>query len=108
MKIAKPVRVLISALLAGGTAGAVGGGLYSRIEVLSAVAAVIAFVPAWFLWGGAVDHLDLWLRRRTRDEIWLLTREGQAWLSSTAGTAWSNRRDKTERQKGPRDDHDAG
>ncbi|WP_438038265.1 multiheme c-type cytochrome [Sorangium sp. So ce128] len=98
VKIGKPVRILMSALLAGGAAGAVGGGLYSRIEVLSAAAAMVALVPAWFLWGGVVDHLDLSLRRRTRDAVWLLTREGQAWLSSTEGTAWSNRHDKTKRR----------
>jgi len=74
VKIAKPVRVLMAALLAGCTAGAVGRGLDSRISALSAVAATAALVPAWFLWVAVVDHLDLWLRRRTRDPIWLLTK----------------------------------
>jgi hypothetical protein len=45
-----------------------------------------------------VDHVDLWLRRRTRDPIWLMTDEGRAWLSSPAGVAWTAARSQEKRR----------
>jgi hypothetical protein len=38
-----------------------------------------------------VDALDLWLRRRTRDPMWLMTNEGRAWLESEEGLMWVRR-----------------
>jgi hypothetical protein len=38
-----------------------------------------------------VDALDLWLRRRTRDPMWLMTNEGRAWLESEDGLMWVRR-----------------
>jgi hypothetical protein len=57
---------------------------------------LIATVPVAFF--GAliisfyVDKIDLWLRRKSRDPIWLMTHEGKQWLASEEGQKWQKER----------------
>ncbi len=45
--------------------------------------------PVFNVLGGMpIDHIDRWLRRKTRDPIWLMTDEGREWLKSEEGQAW--------------------
>ena len=49
--------------------------------------------PIFNVLGGApVDAVDLWLRRKTKDPIWLMTREGEEWLQTDEGQHWSRQR----------------
>ena len=56
----------------------------------------IVTVPAAFfgalLLSFYVDRVDLWLRRRSRDQIWLMTHEGEQWLASEDGQRWQKER----------------
>lgn len=67
-----------------------------RPAALAVIALLLAVPGAYmiaFVFSMAViDPLDLWLRRRTRDPIWLMTTEGQEWLSSDEGKEWQARR----------------
>jgi hypothetical protein len=38
--------------------------------------------------GMPIDYFDRWLRRKTRDPIWLMTYEGREWLKSEEGQVW--------------------
>lgn len=52
---------------------------------------VLAFLlyPLFNVCGGIpIDSLDLWLRRKTRDPIWLISNEGREWLKSEEGELW--------------------
>jgi hypothetical protein len=50
--------------------------------------AVLLF-PIFNLLGGVpVDAFDVWLRRKTKDPIWLLTHEGKEWLKTDDGQEW--------------------
>ncbi len=45
--------------------------------------------PVFNILGGMpIDIVDCWLRRKTRDPIWLMTQEGREWLKSEEGQAW--------------------
>ncbi len=45
--------------------------------------------PVFNILGGMpIDIVDSWLRRKTRDPIWLMTQEGREWLKSEEGQAW--------------------
>ncbi|WP_442485839.1 hypothetical protein [Aeoliella sp. SH292] len=35
-----------------------------------------------------IDPFDLWLRRATRDPVWLMTSEGKKWLATDEGKLW--------------------
>ena len=61
------------------------------------VSGIIAVVmlPLFHLFGGMpIDALDQWLRRTTRDPIWLITQEGREWLDSEQGRKWRKRNGK--------------
>ena len=48
--------------------------------------------PLFNLVGGMpIDYFDGWLRRKTRDPIWLMTQEGKEWLKSEEGQAWQQK-----------------
>ncbi|MGL5058833.1 MAG: hypothetical protein ACRC62_02535 [Microcoleus sp.] len=48
--------------------------------------------PIFSIVGGMpIDNLDLWLRRKTRDPIWLMTDEGREWLNSEEGQIWQQK-----------------
>jgi hypothetical protein len=46
----------------------------------------LSLVFSWVV----IDPIDLWLRRTTRDPLWLMTYEGKSWLASAEGQAWSS------------------
>lgn len=49
--------------------------------------------PIFNVLGGApVDAFDLWLRRKTKDAIWLLTHEGKEWLNTAEGQNWKRQK----------------
>jgi hypothetical protein len=61
---------------------------------LSGIFAVV-MLPLFHLFGGMpIDALDQWLRRTTRDPIWLMTQEGREWLDSEQGRKWQERQGK--------------
>jgi hypothetical protein len=43
------------------------------------------------LMGRGISTLDLWLRRKTRDQLWLWSGEGKAWLKTEEGQAWKQK-----------------
>jgi hypothetical protein len=85
----RPVQAISRSLLAVALAGATTGvALAVAIPSLGPalrVAAIIVAVPVYFVvWMGfklLVDELDHWLRRATRDSLWLSTDEGRRWKS---------------------------
>jgi hypothetical protein len=65
--------------------------LWRYIGWLSVVAGLILF-PIFNVFGGApIDAFDLWLRRKTKDPIWLMTQEGRQWLETEEGKEWQKR-----------------
>jgi hypothetical protein len=38
--------------------------------------------------GLPIDAFDLWLRRKSRDPVWLMTDEGREWLKTEDGRRW--------------------
>jgi hypothetical protein len=45
--------------------------------------------PVFNVLGGMpIDNFDRWLRRKTRDPVWLMTQEGREWLKSEEGQVW--------------------
>lgn len=97
MYIPKPHRLLIQFTLFVALAVAfVAVASELRPAALAIVALLLAVPGAYmiaFVFSMAViDPLDLWLRRRTRDPIWLMTSEGREWLSSDENKKWQTRR----------------
>ena len=89
MRIAKPIRVFCCGAIAGGLS-------FATFELFSMAIGRWALLPAMLLlpvfayFGGIpIDVLDFWLRKRTRDPLWLLSSEGQEWLKSPEGAEWS-------------------
>ena len=91
--IAKPIRHIVAAGLGGACAVAVFVWLQPRWG--NWALATIPFVGffSWMILGDVlINSLDLWLRRRTRDPIWLMGNEGKRWLESEEGHAWQRSR----------------
>ena len=89
MHIPKPIRVLgYFSVAFTGTALFVA---FSRpyIGPIALVLAPIVFIAFNIVGGAPIDAFDLWLRRKTRDPIWLIGHEGQAWLATEEGRRWS-------------------
>ena len=59
--------------------------------VMLVLAVPLAYFGALFL-SFYVDKVDWWLRRRSRDKIWLMTGEGKKWLASEDGQRWQKER----------------
>jgi len=55
----------------------------------SLILAPIVFIILNVIGGMPIDAFDLWLRRTTRDPIWLMGHEGQKWLNTEEGRRWS-------------------
>ncbi|MBI5240332.1 MAG: hypothetical protein HY926_07645 [Elusimicrobia bacterium] len=77
MRIAKPYRLLIPAIAAGVAAGLTLGS--AKLLWL----AILLFAGAY-----VTDPLDFWLRRKTKDPIWLMSYEGREWLKTPEGQKW--------------------
>jgi hypothetical protein len=52
------------------------------LEFFIGVWAYLVFLPLlfWFHLFSPIDTFDLWLRKYTRDNYWLMTNEGNEWL----------------------------
>jgi xanthosine utilization system XapX-like protein len=75
MYIAKPFRILSYGVIIGAGGGLTFGFLYRHIGFWAVIPALIA-VPIFGLLGGfVVDSFDSWLRRVTRDPIWMRQHE---------------------------------
>lgn len=84
MIIGKPCRIIGGGLLAGAATG--------LIVVLSHRSwLVILFVPICFVFEALMSATDLWLRRTTKDRLWLWGHEGKEWLKTPEGAAWKAR-----------------
>ena len=88
MRIGKVPRVLGSSAIA--SLLAVGSALWlSRFIGLWSYAAGLLLFPFFnFLGAVPINALDFWLRRSTKDEIWLRSHEGKQWLQTKQGQAW--------------------
>ena len=85
MRIGKVSRVLGSSAIA--SLLAVGSALWlSRFIGLWGYAVALVLFPFLnFLGAMPVNALDFWLRRSTKDEIWLRSHEGKQWLQTKQG-----------------------
>lgn len=94
MTIPKPIRCILypipGAVLAGGLIGL----FHGRWGWPAFLFVLVALPPVGTVLSLPVDSLDLWLRRRTRDPVWLLTDEGRAWLMTADGQHWRARKDR--------------
>ncbi len=88
MRIGKIPRVLGSSAIA--SLLAVGSALWlSRFIGLWGYAVALVLFPFLnFLGAVPINALDFWLRRSTKDEIWLRSHEGKQWLQTKQGRAW--------------------
>ena len=78
MYIAKPFRVLSYGVIIGAGVGLTFGLLYRRIGFWAVIPALIAFPVCGLVGGFVVDSFDQWLRRVTRDPIWVRQHEKKA------------------------------
>ena len=75
MYIAKPFRLIAYGAIIGAGAGVTYGFLHRRIGFWAVIPTLIA-IPVFALLGGlVVDSFDFWLRRVTRDPIWVRQHE---------------------------------
>lgn len=75
MYIAKPFRVLACGVIIGAGVGLTFGLLYRRIGIWAVIPALIAFPVFGVVGGFVVDSFDFWLRRVTRDPLWVKQHE---------------------------------
>lgn len=95
MNIPKPIRNLCYMLI-GLSLSTLCAWLLSKWLGIWGIFLGFLLYPMFTLFGGMpVDSLDFWLRRKTRDSLWLRTDEGKQWLNSEEGVAWQhNQRDR--------------
>jgi hypothetical protein len=91
MVISKPIRQICCLII-----GLALSGLCALIllQFLGKLGIFIGFFlyPVFNVVGGMpIDNLDRWLRRKTRDRIWLMTDEGREWLNSEEGQVWQQK-----------------
>jgi len=95
MRIPKLYRQLIQFGLFGLLCGVLLA-LAGRLPKAWRLALLVGTVPVAFfgalILSFCVDSLDMWLRRRSRDPIWLKTYEGRQWLASEDGQKWQKER----------------
>jgi hypothetical protein len=89
MHISKPVRHVLYLLVPLLVAGALFTVTHAWLGRLSLLFFLLVLPPISIAVTLPIDSLDLWLRRRTRDPIWLLTDEGRIWLATPEGRKWS-------------------
>ncbi len=86
MRIGKPWRTLLQSAIAGALMGfgsVVGVGCASAPWRWAVWASLLPLsFPVYLASGFLVDSVDHWLRRVTRDPLWLMTDEGRRWLQS--------------------------
>lgn len=92
MNIPKPVRVLCYGSIAFGLSGVIIGPLWPSIGMWALIPAVLLFPVFHVLGGIPVDGFDYWLRRTTRDPVWLMTDEGRKRLATPEGAEWTRRK----------------
>lgn len=88
MRISKPIRQILYLLVSLGVSGSLAAATRSSLGWAALCFFVLAFPPLSLLLTLPIDALDRWLRRRSRDPMWLLSEEGRAWLESEAGRSW--------------------
>ena len=84
MIIGKPYRIISGALLAGAATGLI-------VRLSHRPWLVIFFIPIYFVFEALISATDLWLRRTTKDRLWLWGNEGKEWLKTPKGAAWKTR-----------------
>jgi xanthosine utilization system XapX-like protein len=75
MYIAKPFRIISYGVIIGAGVGLMFGLLHRRIGLWAVIPASIAVPVCGLLGGFVVDSFDFWLRRVTRDPIWVRQHE---------------------------------
>jgi hypothetical protein len=85
-RISKTARVCCYPIVSFGLTFAICKGL----EIIIGSWAFLLSLPIFFYFNlfSPVDSLDLWLRRRTKDDYWLMSNEGKKWLDSKEGEDW--------------------
>ena len=57
---------------------------------LGGLVLAVVLWPIYNLVGGSpIDSFDFWLRRKTRDPVWLISHEGRQWLETDEGREWA-------------------
>jgi len=88
-RISKPVRHLCYPVVAGAIA-------FLTYKLAAHFIREWAYLISWFVFfwfyqfASPIDKLDLWLRKYTKDDIWLLTQEGKEWLKTEQGQEWTS------------------
>jgi hypothetical protein len=86
MYIAKPFRHIIPGIIAFSSFGYM---LALRINIWITL---ICFLLLWILsdWfiNAFINAIDLWMRRQTKDTLWLRSAEGREWLKTEQGQQW--------------------
>lgn len=96
-RISKPARGCLYPLVALALSALICQTLYPFIGVWS----YLLWLPLFFTFHliSSVDTFDLWLRKRTKDEHWLQSQEGQQWLETSEGIEWLLRQPEETRRK---------
>jgi hypothetical protein len=88
MRIPKPVRILLSAIIAGFVIGLTLSIGVRRLGWPAYGFLLFAIPPLSFLLTWPIDAVDLWMRRKSRDPLWLMGHEGKEWLKTPEGLEW--------------------
>lgn len=75
MYIAKPFRVLVCGIVGGAGAVLTFAFLQKHIDSWAVIPTLISIPIFWFLGEWPVNKFDFWLRRVTRDPIWVRQQE---------------------------------
>ena len=88
MRLGKLTRVFGSSTIAAMLAVGSAIGLSRWIGLWGYAVGLLLFPFFNFFGAVPVNALDFWLRRKTKDEIWLRSHEGKRWLQTKQGQAW--------------------
>ena len=87
MNIGKPFRIILPFLPASATAG----GLLVLSKPIWAV--LLLFFVIYFIFDWMINKIDFWLRRKTKDQLWLWSYEGRKWLETPEGQDWKKKQE---------------
>jgi len=85
-RISKPIRILCYPIVSIGLSLLICKGLQYFIGIW----VYLFYLPLFLLFHilSPIDFLDLWLRKVTKDPVWLMTEEGREWLETEEGKQW--------------------
>jgi hypothetical protein len=84
MTIPKPVRIISASAFTGLATSLI-------VRFSHKLWLIVLFIPIYFVFENIISRVDIWLRRTTKDQLWLWSYEGREWLKTPKGEAWKKK-----------------